>query len=64
VQNDQKCLSISQLAERWTRGTVYNRLRATRADVLNFAPRGKRGRKVVSLDVVLQIEPRYTERLW
>jgi hypothetical protein len=66
LRNDQKYFSISQLADRWqcSRGTVYNRLRAVGANVLNFAPRGKRGRKVVSLEVVLQIETRYTRRLW
>jgi len=66
VQNDQKYVSISQLADRWqcSRGTVYNRLRAAHADVLDFAPRGKRSRKAVALDVVLAIEARYTKRLW
>ena len=65
VQDDQKYLSISQIASRWrcSRGTVYNRLRAAHADVLDFASRGKRSRKVVSLGVVLAIEARYTKRL-
>jgi hypothetical protein len=64
--NDQKYLSMSQLADRWqcSRGTVYNRLRAEGASVLNFAPRGKRGRKVVSLEVVLHIEAKNTKRIW
>lgn len=43
----QEYFSISELAERWrcSRGTVYNRLRATRAEVLDFASRGKKGEK-------------------
>jgi hypothetical protein len=66
VQAHQKYVSISQLADRWrcSRGSVYNRLRAAHADVLDFAPRGKRSRKAVALDVVLSIEARYTKRLW
>lgn len=53
-------LSINELAERWrcSRGTVYNRLRAEHAPVLDFAPRGKKGRKAVPVSVVLQIESR------
>jgi hypothetical protein len=63
--HDQKYFSISQLAERWqcSRGTVYNRLRAARAAVLNFAPRGKRSRKAVAVNVVRAIETRYSKRL-
>ena len=66
LPNDQNYLSILQLGDRWqcSRGTVYNRLRAVGAKVLDFAPRGKRGRKVVSLSVVLQIEAQNTRRLW
>ena len=66
LQSDPTYISIAQLAERWrcSRGTVYNRLRAARADVLDFAPRGKRSRKAVALNVVLAIEARYTKRLW
>jgi hypothetical protein len=57
--------SIEELAERWrcSRGTVYNRLRVVGAQVLDFGPRGKRGRKAVSLKTVLQIENQQTKRL-
>ena len=57
--------SIPELAERWrcSRGSVYNRLRAAGAKVLDFAARGKRGKKAVSASTVLQIENRQTRRL-
>lgn len=58
--------SFAELAERWrcSRGTVYNRLRAVGAEVLDFAPRGKRGKKVIPFTVVHHIEKRGTKRLW
>ena len=61
----QDFYSIVELASRWrcSRGTVYNRLRAVGARVLDFAAAGKRGRKVVSTKVVLEIEARNTKRL-
>lgn len=61
----QRYFSIAEIAERWrcSRGTVYNRLRAVGADVLDFAPRGKRGRKVVHITTVIRIEERKTKRL-
>jgi hypothetical protein len=61
----QDFLSIAELARRWrcSRGTVYNRLRTAGAQVLDFAPRGKRGRKAVSLKTVLGIENQQTKRL-
>lgn len=68
LQNDpliQEYYSVADLACRWrcSRGTVYNRLRAEGAQVLDFAPRGKKGRKVVSVAVIKQIEARNTKRL-
>jgi hypothetical protein len=61
----QEYFSILDLAERWrcSRGTVYNRLRAHGAKVLDFAPNGKRGKKVVPASTVLQLEARQTKRL-
>jgi predicted DNA-binding protein YlxM (UPF0122 family) len=58
TEKKREFFSISELAERWrcSRGTVYNRLRAVGARVLDFAPRGKRGKKVIALQTVLQIE--------
>jgi hypothetical protein len=49
---------FSELASRWrcSRATIYNCLRAVGANVLDFAPRGKRGRKGVALGTVLEIE--------
>jgi hypothetical protein len=62
---NQDFYSILELAQRWrcSRGTVYNRLRAAGARVLDFAAAGKRGRKVVSTKVVFEIEARNTKRL-
>jgi len=61
----QEYFSIPDLAKRWrcSRGTVYNRLRAHGAKVLDFAPNGKRGKKVVAAPTVLQLEARRTRRL-
>jgi hypothetical protein len=61
----QEYFSIADLAKRWrcSRGTVYNRLRAHGAKVLDFAPNGKRGKKVVAASTVLQLEARQTKRL-
>jgi hypothetical protein len=58
-------LSIPELAQRWrcSRGSVYNRLRAAGAKVLDFASAGKRGKKVVGIRVVHEIEARNTKRL-
>jgi DNA-binding transcriptional MocR family regulator len=65
VQARQEYFSIAELAQRWrcSRGTVYNRLRALAAEILDFAPRGKKGKKVVRAQTVLQIEERKTRRL-
>lgn len=62
----QVFFSIGELATRWrcSRGTVYNRLRAFGAKVLDFAPPGKRGKKAVPTSTVLQVENRQTKRLW
>jgi hypothetical protein len=61
----QEYYSVADLANRWrcSRGTVYNRLRAQGAQVLDFAPRGKKGRKVVPAAVIKQIEARNMRRL-
>lgn len=61
----QDFFSFGELAERWrcSCGSVYNWLRAAGAEVLDFAPRGKKGKKAVPASVVLQIEARHTRRL-
>ena len=61
----QDFFSFGELAERWrcSCGTVYNRLRAAGAKVLDFAPPGKRGKKAVPASIVLQMEARYMRRL-
>ena len=60
----QDYFSIAELAQRWrcSRGTVYNRLRALGVEVLDFASRGKKSKKVVHARTVLQIEERRTRR--
>jgi hypothetical protein len=65
MPGEQDFYSILELARRWrcSRATVYNRLRAAGARVLDFAAAGKRGRKVVSTRVVFEIEARNTKRL-
>jgi transposase len=65
IQKEPEYFSIAELAERWrcSRGTVYNRLRKVRADVLDFAPRGRKGKKLVPAATVFGIEARHTRRL-
>ena len=48
--------SIADLAERWrcSRASVYNRIRGEK--VVDFAAKGKKGQKLVPLEVVLKIE--------
>jgi Fic family protein len=57
--------AIAELAQRWrvSRATVYNRLRSIGAEVLDFAPPGKRGKKAIAADTVRQIEAKKTKRL-
>lgn len=64
-QKAKEFLSISELAARWrcSRGTVYNRLRLLGVHVLDFAPSGKRGKKVVSLSTIVSVEENRTKRL-
>jgi hypothetical protein len=65
TESSRKFFSIAELALRWrcSRGTVYNRLRSRGTKVLDFAPLGKKGKKVVHANVVLQIEAKQTKRL-
>jgi predicted DNA-binding transcriptional regulator AlpA len=61
----QEFFSISELADRWrcSRATVYNRLRAVGAKVLDFGRPGKKSKKAVPASVVFQIEHLHTKRL-
>ena len=65
VLHRQEFFSIEELANRWrcSRGTVYNRLRRTGAQVLDFATFGQRGKKCVPVAVVLQMEKRHMKQL-
>jgi hypothetical protein len=64
-QKKQEYFSFCELADRWrcSRGTVYNRLRKMGAEVLDFAPPGKKGKKIVPIATVLEIEHRRMKRL-
>ncbi len=60
----QPFYTIADLAVRWrcSRATVYNILRGEL--VVDFAPRpGRKGRKLVSAELVKQIEHRRSRRL-
>jgi hypothetical protein len=52
----QEFFSFSELAVRWrcSRASIYNRLRGEK--VIDFAAKGKKGRKLVPLETVLKIE--------
>lgn len=52
----QPFYSIPELAERWrcSRASVYNRIRGEK--VVDFAVNGRKGHKLVPLEVVLKIE--------
>lgn len=56
VRAMQPYFSISDLAERWrcSRASVYNQIRGEK--VLDFATNGRKGHKLVPLEVVLKIE--------
>jgi MarR-like DNA-binding transcriptional regulator SgrR of sgrS sRNA len=60
----QAFFSIQELADRWrcSRGTVRNRLRASGASMLDFAP-GKRGKKAIAAGVVFQLENLKSKKL-
>lgn len=57
--------SIGELAERWrcSRGTVYNRLRKAGLKVMDWADRGKKGKKAIRAADVYQIENQHMKRL-
>ncbi|SRR6266481_4340977 len=61
----QDYFSIQELADRWrcSRGTVYNRIRAEGARVLDFSARGRKGKKAIASSEVLGIEAKRTKRL-
>ena len=56
VHSAQQFFSIPELAERWrcSRGSVYNRIRGQ--VVLDFAAKGRKGHKLIPVEVVLKIE--------
>jgi hypothetical protein len=63
--NSSEFLSIAELALRWrcSRGTIYNRLRSAGRKLLDFAPRGKREKKIVPAKAVLEMESRQMKPL-
>ena len=66
LHKEPEYFSVAELAERWrcSRGTVYNRLRRVRADILDFAPRGKKGKKLVHATTVFGIEAKHTRHFY
>jgi hypothetical protein len=56
LQDVRPYFSIPDLADRWrcSRASVYNRLRGEK--VVDFAATGRKGHKLVPLEVVLKIE--------
>jgi hypothetical protein len=58
-------LTIPEIAVRWriARPTVYNRLKDAGVRVLDFASKGARGRKIVPLGAILEIERQQLKRL-
>jgi hypothetical protein len=65
LRRQPEYFSFAELAQRWrcSRATVYTRLRGVGAEVLDFAPPGKKGKKVIAVATVLRIEDRRTKRL-
>lgn len=57
--------SLPELAERWctSQTSVYRFLRLNGAEVLDFAVKGRAGKKLVRLDTVLQLERKRTKRI-
>jgi hypothetical protein len=57
----QPFYSIPELAERWrcSRALVYNRIRGEK--VIDFAATGRKGHKLVPIEVVVRIEQRHTK---
>jgi len=56
--------TIPELAKRWgcSRGSVYNYLRDAAASIIDFASKGKKGKKLVPLEVVERIERQRTKK--
>ncbi len=61
AQIEQAYYSINGLADRWccSRATVYNRIHGE--TVLDFAKPGRKGKKLVSREVVQRIEEKHTK---
>jgi hypothetical protein len=55
--------SICELADRWhcSRASVYNRIRGEK--VVDFAAKGRKGNKIVPLEIVLKIERSHLREL-
>lgn len=56
--------TIPDLAKRWScsRASVYNYLRDAAASIVDFAPKGGKGKKLVPLEVVERIERQRTKK--
>jgi hypothetical protein len=58
-------LTIPEAAVRWScsRGSVYNFLREAGVSIVDFAPPGKKGKKLIPLEVVERIERQHTKKI-
>jgi hypothetical protein len=65
ISNNKNFFTIADLAQRWScsRGSVYNYLRDAAASIVDFAPKGKKGKKLVPLEVVERIERQRTKKI-
>jgi hypothetical protein len=56
--------TIPEVAVRWScsRGSVYNYLREAGVRIVDFAPTGNKGKKLIPLEVVERIERQRTKR--
>jgi hypothetical protein len=65
INSPQTHFTIPQLAARWqcSRATVYNTLRTFGAKLVNLAPPGKRGRKLVPAEAVERLERQRTTKM-
>jgi MarR-like DNA-binding transcriptional regulator SgrR of sgrS sRNA len=65
ITERKEFLTIPELANRWSVScrTVRRRLMATRTKVLDFNPRGGRGRKLIPFGAVLEVESRQLRAL-
>ena len=65
VSTPKSFFTIPELAARWgcSRASIYNYLRDAGARIVDFAPTGGKGKKLIPLSVVERIERQRTRRM-